>query len=197
MTDTLRVEVRFRNNVLWHAIKDNYPTICGFATQHQLSRPTVFNLVNLRDSPWYVDGAWSKTAIGIATALQREADELFPFALYENYALSVVHVQEMPAEQFVSLSEIPQDQRLVSGQQEMADLSDTIQHVLDLLAPTDRHVVECMYGLNGRTAMTMSEIARAKGVSPTRIKQIHGRAIGRLRTRKRHKLLIPYYEDMA
>lgn len=63
-------------------------------------------------------------------------------------------------------------------------LSERVRDALETLRPRDAEVVELRFGINGaRRPHSLAEIARRFGVTRERVRQIEGRALGRLRFR--------------
>ncbi|CAN5781666.1 N/A [soil metagenome] len=64
-----------------------------------------------------------------------------------------------------------------------------VEALVNDLNSTERSVVESRYGLNGKTAQTLREIAESLNVTRERVRQIHNRALTKLRHQARRLLL--------
>jgi RNA polymerase primary sigma factor len=60
-------------------------------------------------------------------------------------------------------------------------LSDDLQHTLEGLAPREREVIICYFGLDGNKPLTLEEIGDKFDLTRERVRQIKDRAISRLR----------------
>jgi RNA polymerase primary sigma factor len=70
----------------------------------------------------------------------------------------------------------------IPGQQERFDLSqETLDRLLGVLSPRERHVVEQRYGLNSVLPQTLEAIGRELGVTHEAVRQIEAKALRRIR----------------
>ena len=92
-----RVEMRLRNNVLWHAIFDGHRSVAAFCAAHGLEQNRVGNLLNLKDLPRCPPGPrhagetwtqrpWTKMASRLAAICGIPEEDLFPETLYRRVA---------------------------------------------------------------------------------------------------------------
>jgi len=100
---TLRMELRFRNNVLWHAIYDVYPSIAAFCRANGLRQGPVGALLNLSQSPMGTQGQWGETAMKISVSVGIGCDELFPTKLYSDSRFGAKVVRELGVKEMLSL----------------------------------------------------------------------------------------------
>jgi RNA polymerase primary sigma factor len=68
------------------------------------------------------------------------------------------------------------DQKLM-----VQSLADDLQHTLDHLAPREREVIICYFGLDGNKPLTLEEIGDKFDLTRERVRQIKDRALSRLR----------------
>jgi RNA polymerase primary sigma factor len=100
-----------------------------------------------------------------------------PFAEGEDNSLLDVMVNEdIP----------PTDKDLV-----MESLKSEIQHALNVLSERERKVIEDSYGINCQE-LTLEEIGAKYGLSRERVRQIKEKAIRKLRTCTKNKILKTY-----
>ncbi len=79
------------------------------------------------------------------------------------------------------------DQKLM-----IQSLSEDLQHTLDGLAPREREVIFCYFGLDGNKPLTLEEIGEKFDLTRERVRQIKDRAISRLRRSTRSTDLRSY-----
>ena len=73
----------------------------------------------------------------------------------------------------------------------MESLRDEISRALTLLNERERNIIEASYGIN-QTELTLEEIGEKYGLSRERVRQIKEKAIRKLRTCTKHKILKTY-----
>jgi RNA polymerase primary sigma factor len=80
--------------------------------------------------------------------------------------------------------------------QEVLDsaLSDSVEQALATLSPRESRVVRLHFGFDGRDAMTFEAIGRQMGVTRERVRQIHQRALRKLRKSIHRRTLATYHE---
>ena len=70
-------------------------------------------------------------------------------------------------------------------------LKSEIQEALGILNERERNIIEASYGIN-QTELTLEEIGEKYGLSRERVRQIKEKAIRKLRTCTKHKILKTY-----
>jgi RNA polymerase primary sigma factor len=73
----------------------------------------------------------------------------------------------------------------------MESLKSEIRHALSILTERERKVIEDSYGINGQE-LTLEEIGVKYGLSRERVRQIKEKAIRKLRTCTKNKILKTY-----
>lgn len=194
----LRLELRLKNNVLWHAIYDHYGSISAFCRQHPRFKrvtPRVNRLINLRDSPFSRrnPAEYKLFCLELASTLRVPPDALFPRAIYERVIVSK-RVME------VSLAALPSSiRREVRGlpapiescpdaQLVRRERYEAIIAALDKTAsPRNREIVKLHYGLGEYEGTTKNdeEIGKLFGLSGARVGQILEAARRKLRLHPR------------
>ena len=190
MKNDLRVESRFKNALLYNAIKARFGTIHVFAGVCGVPANTISSLLCLRESPWYsrrlrnLDkaGQWKPLAFSIAEALDTSVEELFPNSLYA-LKLPQVVVREFSSPDVLSLQEAAQ-QRLLP----MAEITDGSENVAEAvhqallkLSPKQQKIIESRFGIGDRDSQSLNELAGEFGVTRSRISQIEVRAMKALK----------------
>lgn len=193
MVDDLRIELRARNNILWHAIFDSHASVSDFCAEYGMSQGEVGGLLNLTYSPYRKrrregsDGHLRVIALRLASITGIAVDELFPYMLYE--ITDPEAVIELPTYRFVQLSAarhvaLPATQHT---DMEVTALSTVVRGALAKLQPREAQVLRLRYGLDGEEPMTFSQVAHSFGVTGGRIRQIESTAMRKLRRRNRYK----------
>lgn len=190
----LRLELRLRNNVLWHFIFDTHQSVAEFCKLHGFSQNLVGSLLNLKLWPYRKDG---KTLIDTAQRLCNisfyDASEMFPVALYRGAknGQGRVFVAEIESAKFIGLGAA--ERLALPPMQEVdamrGELFDATQKALSTLRKNEKKVIELRYGIDGNDECSLAEIGRIIGVSVERVRQIECAALRRLRHLSRSKKL--------
>ena len=179
----LRVEARFRNNVLWHAIHDTYPSVAAFCRAASQDQTVVGALLNLKRCPYRKDGTPTKPADALAVLTGIGIEELFPAVLYQvDFPQRLVN--ELP------LDAIPQRFLSTSGGIVETERRIAIERALITLRPRDQKALEMKFGLDGDSPQTDKEIGVHLGISKGRVAQILNHSFRCLRHPSRAPLLI-------
>ena len=80
----------------------------------------------------------------------------------------------------------PEDELLCSSEKE------SLERVLNTLAPREKHVIKLRYGLQDGTEYTLAEIGRQLGISRERVRQIEDEALRKLR----HHTRVQYLQEL-
>ena len=65
---------------------------------------------------------------------------------------------------------------------------EQLAEMLDVLTPREKGVIELRYGMNDNTPRTLEQVGAYFGVTRERIRQIEGKALGKLRKQAMHRL---------
>jgi len=202
----LRLELRARNNVLWHAIFDLYESIAAFCRHHDFSNHVVGEYLNLTRSPYFhpksrmkgqSDRMITATAQRLCDVTGIGPDELWPLVLYSNL-IAPVRVVEVAASSCLALTAarrvaLPpvQEDHLMDAERRQA-----MNVVLDTLTPREARVIRLRFGITTPDDVagaddehTLIETGAALGCSPERIRQIEQKALKKLRHPSRLKRL--------
>lgn len=194
----LRIELRARNNALWHAIFDQYPSVAAFCRIHALDNGIVGALLNLTASPYRGVGRAKQPrvvlrplALQLCTITGLSADELFPPLLYES-VINPKTAIELEAATFLPLMTARRQMSLEAGPDDLIEQRERtalIHRVLSTLTPREAGVLTQRYGLDGNGERTFREIGQHFALTQERIRQIELRALRKLRHRSRRKQL--------
>ena len=191
----LRLELRARNNVLWHAIFDVYESVASFCRAHDLNQSLVGGLLNLSVSPTTTSGDYTVTAIRLASVTGISPGFLFPSDIYRA-SMPKRLVAEVPAERMKALSAIPKEylalQPHVEDDIERAELRERIRALLPTLSPREQTVLSLRFGLDDGVENTLLDIGNTLGIGQERVRQIEAKAIRKLRHPSRSRQLMAF-----
>lgn len=210
----LRLELRTRNNRLWHAIHDTHKNVAAFCKIHGLSQSEVGVLLNLKSSPYLshrdrVDirnrkpikkgsaGDLSALAYRLVIITGIEASELFPWELYDASVPRTI-IAEVDSRRFVGLAAahrlaLPpaQDEQIAQS-----EARDAINVALSTLTPREATVIRQRFGLAGEEERDLEDIGVGLNVSRERIRQIEAKALRKLRHPSRSRRLREKLESL-
>lgn len=169
----IRVEARIKNNILWHAIYDQWGSVAEFCRQKKLNQVLVGEFLNLKRSPFNKSGTYSNPARKCADALGVEPVQLFPSRLYQQSVKGKVFLEysfsELPeVETQLLLTSAPEDPFSDVAAHELAQ---NLEVCLGTLTPRQERVIRSYYGI-GCPPKTSSEIGAEMGVELGRVIQI-------------------------
>ncbi len=196
----LRLELRARNNVLWHAIFDTYQSVADFCRVFAFHQSDIGGWLNLTVSPYSLLkselGQLNGRASRLCAVLGYSADELFPVGLYAKQFPAKL-AAEVPSERFVALSAAKRLPALSSHEDAvMADeMRAAIHAALDTLTPRQKQVLEMRLGLAGDDESTLREVATRFNCTPECIRQVEATALRKLRHPSRSRQLKPFLEQ--
>lgn len=197
----LRLELRARNNRLWHVIHDTHKNVAQFCRYFGLSHLSVGELLNLRRSPYSIRrGQMTLDPTPLARRLCDivgiGAVELFPPDLYE-VRLPRRMIAEVNSERFLSLA-LARRVALPPLQEEAVvhrELHECFERIFPTLTPREERVIRSRFGFgeDGEEA-SLDTVANAEGVSFNRIRQIEAKALRKLRHPTRTRELKKFLE---
>lgn len=194
----LRLELRTRNNVLWHAIFDHYPSVAACARALSLCQGQIGAYLNLKKTPWRRPGEAIPAARRIATAFGYLEEDLFPPLLYERFdgrrGIAELDVAWAP---LTAARDCPALEASPEALAQEAEGRATLLDVLQSLSPREEALLKMRYGLTDRGECNIDEIAASFGVRPARLRQIEAKALRRLRHPTKAKRLRAAYEVSA
>lgn len=177
----LRIEVRAKNNILYRAIKDRWPSIAAFSREAGIQPVRVSSLLNLHKSPLTKKLTWTTAAVDIAAALQYLPEDLFPLKLYDVERTSVsfeVGIPELAAspEEMLRIPDPFSAEDSVLATQ----VTGLVRQALDTLKPREAEVLRMCFGV-GCDEHTLNEVSDVLGVQRERVRQILAGALKKLR----------------
>jgi len=173
-----RVEIRVKNAALYNMIFDQYPSVAEFCRQVGMSQADVGSLINLKVSALSIDGrGWRPSVLKLCKFLGASPEELFPEALADMKLTCNMGSFEMEAQDVEALMHTSDPLRLLVAE----SCGEMVHEVLDYLNPQEKDIITQLFGMDDKGERTQKEIAKAYGVSNTRIAQIAGKALRKLR----------------
>lgn len=193
---SLRVELRFKNAVLFHLLEEKYGSLrkkhyYGFMRQASeaigINYQTLVDLVALRQNAYttFQPGrphpeflVPRKPAKLVAEALGVPVDIAFPADLYsQKFETVVVDVEPskmLPLSAALALPAPEPDTR-------NEELHSALKDALGTLKPKERRAIELLSGFAGSEPLTTRETAHKMKLSPARVGQIRDKAMRKLR----------------
>ena len=173
----LRIDLRCRNNILYHAIFDTHGSVRGFCRtlDRQYLAPSIGGWLRLTDSPWKKDGELRERAQYVADQLRMLPEDLYPAALYAIQSPTVT--LEVEAATFLPLAAASRA-ALPSA---TSPYRDSLAAALGGLSAREQKVIEMRFGMNGYYEHSLEDVGREFAVTRERVRQIENRALRRLR----------------
>lgn len=194
----VRIEARVRNNVLWHAIYDMWPSVAEFCRDSGFNQISIGAYLNLKQIPISTEGKfkgrWKPSAQKLAEYLGIPLEDLFPLYLYDlpnkQVTLELSQKQLATTEQ-LDLLPAP---KTVEDEMVRRDFLEATTEVLKTLWPREERIIRMRFGLDEDREATLKEVSQALGVTPERVKQLESRALQKLRHPSCNKKLREFLE---
>lgn len=74
-------------------------------------------------------------------------------------------------------------------------IKGSIHHLLNTLNDRERRIINCRFGVNGETPMTLEQLGKTMGYSKERIRQLEDAALTKIRQRQEFKHFRDFIED--
>lgn len=181
----LRMELRFKNATLYHAIFDNYASVAAFCKKHALSESNVGSLLSMKKAPLNKDGLPNKLALKLSEIFNIDFGILFPLLIYQD-RFSKTAIAEVDSD-LISLSDPCARGYLTAHEGEKAieylELSEKISKALHLCTVREEKVLRMRFFED----MSLKEIGKQLNVTRERVRQIETEAFRRLRRLKSTK----------
>lgn len=97
-------------------------------------------------------------------------------------------------EQDTTIGDFISDNTDIESEVEATDLKNCISMILEELPEKERYVIELRFGLNNERPHTLDEVGKMFGVTRERIRQIEVKALRRMQTPKKQRLLKDFIE---
>jgi len=212
--EVLRVELRFKNARLYDAIVADKVPIIGtagsaagekarqlgcvsrFCEFHGLQRQYVYELINLRMSPYHRDGAPTELATTLAALLEVDPLWLFPVSIYAK-VWQQGQARYLSERDIVTVGQmVGHVQRQISDASAVATLPEVeapdrsatlaldrklCETVFARMTAREVRVIKMRYGWDGAEPMLLEQVGRVEQVTRERIRQIEAKAMWKLR----------------
>ena len=188
----LRLELRARNNTLWHVIFDLHASVAEFCRIHKFSQGQIGAWLNLSLTPYGLNGLF-QPAQRLCELSGLSADVLFPPALYAA-SFQRTAVAEVDSVKYTSLTaarrlaiEAPNPEEAVMD----ADFTTALDECLASLTPREERMIRMYYGLADDLDEEQSfrQLGDAFSVTHERARQILHKGLRKLRHPKRTRRL--------
>ena len=197
----LRLEMKVKNNILWHAIFDLHTSVAAFcrACPQLNGRGTVIsNLLRFKESPFNQDGSYRKPCQNIAEATGISASVLFPAELYKKVTVSeqVVEIDSFSALSSAVKQTIAALPAPVETLEEIIDrntMKERIEKILRTLSYREQEVVKLRFGIGGEEH-SLEKVGHILHVTQERVRQIEAKAIRKLQQPSRSGELIGFLD---
>lgn len=212
--ETLRIEARFKNARLYNAIaaksiplsdderivslhRINGP-VKAFCELYEFQLTPVYELLNLKKSPFTVKHEYRDICSRLAAVLETEPDWLFPASLYD--AKWPTLARDVDHERFVPLLTAKRENALAlpPNQEDgilQAELRRIILSTLETLTPREEKVIKMRFGIDG-DEYRLTDVAKEFGVTIERMRQIEAKALRKLRHKSRAHRLAQFLPDV-
>ena len=189
----IRVEARVRNNILWHAIFDQYKSVAEFCRRAQLNgrAAEIGRLLNLKESPLDRAGQFRPFAIRLGIFFKMLPEDLFPEGLYgvkKQYTVVEISLRQLPFSMQQLQLPASQEVTLINEEKETA-----IRAVLKNLTRREEAVITGLFGIAG-SETSVEALAVKYHTTPRAIRQTKARALRRLRRPEYSRSLCVFIE---
>jgi len=207
VSETLRVEVKFKNAILYNEIAKQFPPtnrrqqyadLHAAAEEAGISYSYLHSLVSLRHSPWSANGDPRPAAKKLSLMLAIDCEELFPRDLYSGVIPKML-ARDIDPNRYLSFRQaieaklLPRSTDDLAGYPEHEILHDTVQSILKTLTPREQNILTRRFGLDGDSPETLEQIGIKFFVSRERIRSIESKALRKLRHPSRSETLADAY----
>ena len=186
MIGYVRIQMRFRNDLLQRLIDEHEIPIYKWSKKIGVSYAKIFSLKSLKSHP-YKKGRqeYNKVAHRIANYFKLPVEDLFPDEIYRVKWPTKIE-KSFPVERIACLIQ-SDDQKLRSLPPyellEKEETKDILKECIDSLTPRESRIIKNRFGIDNdkNGLVTLREIAEDFGVGVERIRQIEARALRKLR----------------
>lgn len=143
----LRLEIRVKNNILWHAVLDSYPSVAAFCRNNpSVDYTQLILLLALNKHPKTAkSGKYRKVCEEISRTLQRPCEELFPIELYDKIDRSSATL-EISSQTGRSIP--ARVTKLLPKRNKITWLDARICEILSKLPTQDQQIGAALFGIN-------------------------------------------------
>lgn len=198
----LRLEMRVKNNILWHAIRQLHSTISAFCKNFNINASDVSALLCFKTSPFTKKGDYRRIVWNISEATGIAPNQLFPAKIYAEMlkigSFKAVEVSSFAALPRATRREIrllpaPIDQ---NPEAEYIEIEKdkrnriVINTVLKELSYREREIIKLRFGLFGYREHSLDEIGEIFKLSKEMVRRIEAKAIRKLQQPSKSSKLV-------
>lgn len=196
-TKDIRLLVRLKNNQLLSRRENLGMTVKAMADLIGISYNQYCKFENLKLNPVSErTGIWTGPARKVAMYFDASPEVLWPDWVRQLKSVEMVREVDWEDAQHLLMGDYTQRRALHPYEvAESFQLKEQIERALGTLEERDRDFLVRAFGI-GVPQETEAEIARAEGLSRSRVNQIIGRAVRYLRLPIPRQLLVPYHTAM-
>lgn len=198
---SLRLEMKLKNNVLWHAIFDQCHSVAEFCRAHpELAhdQSKIGDLLRFKISPLRQSGDYRDVCYRLQNATRISVEVLFDEELYRRVTTSekVVEMEAFTAlpgavrREIRSLPAPVEDPRGTLVRE--GQLQEDVAKVLRTLSYREREIIKLRFGLGDGIRYTYEEIGHIFKVDKERIRQIEAKALRKLGNLSRRGFFAQY-----
>lgn len=188
-----------KNVRLKKAIKKHFGStakLCRTWPDCKGKQQTISDLINIKKSPWRLDGAFRSVCITLSEALGILPEKLFPPEFYKDV---MPHGVEITAICPVSNQTMKKLRKIASAddpitEAEVEQLRGRIAKVLKTLSYREREIIKLRYGLGDGGSYTLEEVGNVFRVTRKIIRQIEAKATRKLQQPSRSQELVDFLD---
>lgn len=202
---SLRLEARLRNNILYHAVYDEYPSVAAFCKKFGVCQSLVGQLLNLKTHVFkrtrfnrkekILIGEYRGFCKKLAEILGFSCYELFPAQLYELPQVATVIEFDMSSLTGRKMEALPvpeyQQPEMIYEKKELAMRLEKI--LATILSERQQRVLMLRFGIGQEEPLALRKIGELLGISRERVRQIEIKAMKRLRYSAKGKIIREFY----
>lgn len=180
MEKEVRLELRVRNNRLYQAIFTRYHSVAEFCREYDFQASTIGSLLNLKDKPTNSKtGKFTPTAMRLSEIFKILPEDLFPL---EIYGIDITKFStEVSSNDMLRLSGHHVDPLSIEDKTQKKFLEDFVHEIVEELDEREQLVLNKLYGLNGHTVTTQTDIAKEISRSKSTVGVIEKKIMRKLR----------------
>jgi RNA polymerase sigma factor (sigma-70 family) len=197
MDNEYRIDIKVRNNIVLSRIeKAGYISIPVFCKSNNITYGTFLKIINMTRSVFNTDGQWNINVIKAADALKCSPENLFSEAQLNAVIKSNKRTLQVNEAEMRFMIENDNIQKLPETLYLENQMENAIENTLETLTSREQKVIQMKTGLGDYSReYTYNEIGQVLGISIERTRQIHQKALRKLRHPSRAESLREFIEN--
>lgn len=177
-----RIEVKVKNNLLWQAMQSKGIKNAAHLSREVSLKPTLIGrYLNLKENVYDRKGNYKESFQRICDYFNMMPADLYPVERMNDPLLNNKGAVEVSEIELKQLGGVESDPVALVHQEQV---QEAVHRLIDLVTPREAKAVKMKAGIDDREH-TYQEIGDELGVSKDRARQIHERALRRMRYRPR------------